>query len=223
MALVLAPYGGGTLIGSIGSTTFQRGRYGNLARQRVAPVNPNTPRQVATRAALTAISQFWSTTLSTAQVAAWNAYAAATPLVPSNTILTGQAMFIRTLFLPVYAGAPAVPQVDAPILPLEAALPNATFTLVAATGVLSLTGMLPAPTTDELFLLQTSIPYGQGKNFFKGPFQFQQIFYQTTAFPWVLHTYGTLAVGTKVWVKRRCWDPGENKTSPMEIVQITAV
>ena len=221
MAIIVAPYGGGTLRGSIGSTTFQRGRYGNLARQRVMPVNPNTLRQVDTRNTLGYLSSRWGTGLTASQIVNWNAYAASTPWIPSNTILTGQAAFIATNFIPAYIAGFGAESLDAPTTPLMAVHNNLTFVASAATGNVSITATLPGLNANDIWLVEASIVLGPGKNFWKGPFTFQTSFTGTTVLPFIVHNYGaTVPAGRKVWLKTRKWDDFEKKVSPMVITPL---
>lgn len=69
-------YGGGIIqmSGSIGGNTFARNKYGNYVRARTKPINPNTARQVAVRAAMAFLTDRWSQALTAAQRTAWNLY-----------------------------------------------------------------------------------------------------------------------------------------------------
>lgn len=85
--------------GSIGGTTYGRGPNGGLvARTRTLPSNPNTTPQQNIRAALGVASAAWGGTLTAANRAAWDAYAALTPLTdPLGESITvgGLQMFQR--------------------------------------------------------------------------------------------------------------------------------
>lgn len=69
-------YGAGVvqMSGSIAGTTFARNRYGNYARARTTPINPNSTRQQAIRAAIAEACARWSETLTGAHRAAWGVY-----------------------------------------------------------------------------------------------------------------------------------------------------
>lgn len=69
--------------GSIGGTTYATGSGGLIARTRKVPTNPNTGPQASIRAAMGVASAAWSGTLSAAERAEWEAYAALTPLTNS--------------------------------------------------------------------------------------------------------------------------------------------
>lgn len=62
--------------GSIGGITASRNKGGSYLKTRAVPINPNTTRQQATRAALAAFASNWTALLSAAQRDQWNVYAA---------------------------------------------------------------------------------------------------------------------------------------------------
>lgn len=75
--MALVKYGGGIIqmAGSIAGNTYARNRYGNYARARTKPTNPNTPAQQSIRAAIAWLTDHWSTTVSSDQRIAWQLYA----------------------------------------------------------------------------------------------------------------------------------------------------
>lgn len=83
--MALVKFGGGItqMTGSIGGTTFARNRYGNYARARTKPTNPNTALQQGVRASLTFLTERWAQTLTAAQRTAWNLYG-------SNVVMTNK-------------------------------------------------------------------------------------------------------------------------------------
>lgn len=90
-------YLGAPQSGSQANTTASRNRYGQYYRNRARPVNPRTPAQTSTRAALSEVSQRWQTLSSTEQ-ASWVAYANAHPVLDrlgSSIILSGNAWFVK--------------------------------------------------------------------------------------------------------------------------------
>lgn len=81
---------------SVGNTTFSIGRYGPIARSKVAPIQPQTARQVAVRAAFTTNAQGWDA-LTDAQRATWTAFAANRPISDvfgDSRILAGNAAYV---------------------------------------------------------------------------------------------------------------------------------
>lgn len=75
--MALVKYGGGIIqmAGSIAGNVFGRNRYGNYARARTIPTNPNTAAQQQVRAAIAWLVEHWSTTLTPAERTAWGLYA----------------------------------------------------------------------------------------------------------------------------------------------------
>jgi len=85
--------------GSIGGTTFARNHYGNYARAKTKPINPNTAMQQAVRASLSFLTDYWGQTLTAVQRTAWNLYGSSVAMVNKlgeTVYLTGFNHFIRS-------------------------------------------------------------------------------------------------------------------------------
>lgn len=85
--------------GSIGGIVASRNRGGAYFRTRTIPINPGSARQQTVRFAVAQLSTRWVDTLTADQRAAWEAYAAAVPLLnplgePRN--VGGIAMYVRS-------------------------------------------------------------------------------------------------------------------------------
>lgn len=78
MAKVKFGAGVADIRGHIGGTVFSRNSSGAYMREKVTPVNPNTPRQTDVRNSLTILSKRWAT-LSNVQRTAWAELAKAFP------------------------------------------------------------------------------------------------------------------------------------------------
>lgn len=108
--MALIKYGGGIIqmSGSMAGNTFARNRFGNYLRARTKPVNPNSDRQLAARAILSAITEAWHENLSDAQRITWNTYAAAISWLNrlGETVnLTGFNHFVRSNTARLHVGA----------------------------------------------------------------------------------------------------------------------
>jgi len=211
MATILAPYGGGTLVGSIGSTTFQRGRYGNVARQRVKPVNPNSNRQQFTRQILNYLSNKFANDLTAAQVTAWNQYAALTNMREPGggppIHITGKDHFVRSSFGPVFNGAPGDESNTAPTVPGLANLPLLNFDFFGANTTLRLTASGPSIPANGFVIIRLSPLLKNSINFFKGPYAFTSVVEGTDALPFSLHDYSAAAVsGQRVGISWKLWN-----------------
>ena len=161
--------------GSLGGMTAAQNRGGLYLRSRAQPVQRNSPRQQAAKAALTTVSQFWSASLSITDQAAWDTYGKNVTVVNS----LGQAKNLTGLQA-FQMGNAARTQIPSPLVqPGPTTFSLATFTLptaiaVAAPGTLTFT-----PTaTDDWFttangylLVSISRPQNYGLQFFKSPFQ----------------------------------------------------
>jgi hypothetical protein len=82
--------------GSVGGTVFSRNTGGAYTRQRVAPINRNTPKQTVVRQNFAGNSKMWSATLTADQRQAWTLFAQANPVpnrLGDSIILSGLAMF----------------------------------------------------------------------------------------------------------------------------------
>ena len=99
--MALIKFGGGVvqMSGSIAGDTFARNRYGNYARARTKPINPNTAAQQAVRATMAFLTDYWSQTLTDVQRIAWNLYGSSVTMknrLGENIFLTGFNHFIRS-------------------------------------------------------------------------------------------------------------------------------
>lgn len=161
MAKVL--FGAGyQLIGSIGGTTFQRSRYGAVARIKTSPVQPNTPAQMAFRNRVTGAATAWKALTQVARES-WNNLAAAFPVTDSfgNAItLTGQAFFNRAAIDCATVGKlpPSPTSVDTWLVP------SITNVNIEATGDGSGDITVTAAAIEQLlgtyFILQATPPQG---------------------------------------------------------------
>ena len=177
--MALVGFGGGVLAmsGSIGSQTFSHNRSGPYVRRRAIPVNPNTNRQSAVRAANAALASQWSNVLSQPQRDAWEVYAAnivRTNKLGAQIFLTGFNHFLRSNVEAVVHGL-AVP-LDAPTdLSLPAQDPSAAAVIDEAGQELSITFntfLFWASQDDGSLLVYMSLPHTQGTNFIGGPYRF---------------------------------------------------
>lgn len=84
--------------GSVDGVTFSHNRGGPYARARVVPVDPETPEQLAMRAAMTYLADRWTNTLTTDQRNAWQRFANLnrhTNRIGDERKISGRAEFFR--------------------------------------------------------------------------------------------------------------------------------
>jgi len=214
MAIIQNPYGGGVLIGSIGSTTFQRGRFGNLARSRTKPVNPNTLRQQTVKAFFTQASAEWDTLLTQIERDGWVDYALNTPVTgpKGNSItLTGRQMWMRArVFQLLYGGGPGTFPPTVPGIPPE---PIPVLAYDTATGDITLTSLTGVPAVGIInFLISRNL--APSRNYWKGPFTQSAFEPVGVITPAVIATVPVPGVaGDKVFVQSKVWDANNNTVS----------
>lgn len=155
--------------GSINGVTFGRNRAGLFARQRVVPVDPNTPAQVTARAIMAALAIAWRNTLSPAQRSAWNALGTTT--VFKNSLgedfnPSGIMLFVRSGALQTRAGQTIL--ADPPV---QAVVQLGQITMVHTAGQgIEVTSVIGTEVTSGDAIAQKSTNLSQGISFFKGPF-----------------------------------------------------
>jgi len=163
--------------GSVGGAVFSRNRYGSYVRQRVSPVNPNTPPQNDIRAAMTAISQAWRDVLTPEERLAWTQYAANTPVTDifgDNQIISGNAMYCAFNNHWTRAGKTRVDV--APTTPGTTSAITLTHTATALAGWI-ITATNPSIVVgDFCSLVIASAPLTPSRNYYGGPFTFNAMF-----------------------------------------------
>jgi len=176
--MALIKFGGGVvqMAGSIGGTTFARNRFGNYARARTKPTNPNTQQQQKVRSSIAALTARWSQILTADQRTAWNLYAANLNMLNrlGETVqLSGFNHYIRSNMLllqndltPVDAGPT--------IFELPAKDPTLAITASEITQQISITFDNTLDWANEtggyMFKFQ-GIPQNPQRNFFTGPWR----------------------------------------------------
>lgn len=177
--MALVKFGGGVvqMSGSIAGDTFARNRYGNYARARTKPTNPNTGLQQAVRAALAFLTDRWSQTLTADQRTAWNLYASNVSM--KNRLgeviqLTGFNHYIRSNMIRTQANRPEID--DGPVVfELPAKDPMYAITASEATQEITTTyddGLAWASETGGFMFLFGGQPQNPQRNFFAGPWRY---------------------------------------------------
>lgn len=176
MAMILPGGGVADIRGSIGGTVFSRNRYGNYARNRTIPVNPNSASQQKIRSCISQIRDAWYNTLTAAQRADWAVYANNVPMVNrlgQSINLTGYGMFTRTALAQAYNDLALI--TDSPTV-FSLAEQDETFAIVCseAAQTIACTFDDTAEWCDEegaALLIYASRPQNSTVNFFKGPYR----------------------------------------------------
>lgn len=176
--MALVKFGGGItqMAGSIAGNVFARNRYGNYVRARTKPTNPNTARQQVIRAALAQLTTRWSDTLTAAQRAAWDLYAANVAMLNrlgESTHLSGYNHYIRSN-VPILRLGGTIVDAGPTTFELPAQDPTLAVTASEATQQLTVafddTMDFDNETGGYLMLAQGS-PQNPQRNFFAGPYR----------------------------------------------------
>lgn len=176
--MALIKYGGGIvgMSGSIAGQTHARNRFGNYMRSRTKPVNPNSDRQVASRARMMQLAEQWrESPMTDAKRAAWQTYAESvnwTNKLGESVTLTGFNMFMRSNAVRLVCGETFVE--DGPVdLGLPGADPLFAIAASAANGItITYDDGLDFNDEDEAHLLMdTGQPQNPTRNFFNGPWR----------------------------------------------------
>jgi len=179
--MALVKYGGGIIqmSGSIAGTTHARNRFGNYARARTKPVNPNSDRQVAIRAIISYLAEYWHADLSAVNRGLWNTYAAAVAMqnrLGETVHLTGFNHFIRSNASILSIGETLIepgpdllslPEKDPDLVCSEENITAQTFTFTCNTD-----GWVPNGDPKLAILLYMGQPKLASRNFFAGPWRF---------------------------------------------------
>lgn len=176
--MALIKFGGGVvqMTGSIAGTTFARNRYGNYARARTKPINPNSARQQVVRAALAFLTDRWQGTVTALQRAAWDLYGA--NVVMTNRLgesinLSGFNHYLRSNMIrkqtsqAIIDAGPVVFEI-----PEEDPTVTVTATEAAQTFDFNFDNTLPwALENGGLQFIFQGLPQNPQRNFFDGPWR----------------------------------------------------
>jgi hypothetical protein len=181
-----------------------RNASGLYIRAKVSPVQPRSPDQIAVRAAVTYLSQYWRDTMTPTLRAAWDAYASTTPL-PNNfgerKPRKGLAMFLRANTTRRRLGGALV--TAAPPIGGEAAMQTIVLTATDADGV-KITSSTPALVTEDIVsVCRCTAPTSCARNYFSGPFRYLLYLEPTTVYPLVLVTSDLTQIGQRWWFQLR--------------------
>lgn len=212
--MALVKYGAGIvqMSGSLAGNTFARNRSGNYVRARTKPVNPNTARQIAVRAAMAALTARWSQVLTANQRTAWNLYAASVTMtnrLGESINLSGFNHYIRSnSFRQIFNKT----IIDAGPVIFELPAQDPTFDISCAEGgqtiTVSFDDTMDWDNEDNGFLVYyQGSPQNAQRNFFDGPWKLMSYTAGVTGVP-VASPVPEAAVfaiseGQRIWVRAR--------------------
>ena len=198
--------------GSIGDETYSRNQGGLYVKLRTGPTALPNANQLAITAAMTALSQAWSGTLTDAQRETWQTYAKRYPKANQwgqRTLHNGYNRFVAVNF-PKYVQSSAVAFESAPLAP-PFNPPDFTFTATTVPDQFT----IPLPLFNEQDGLHTlwvftyiGIEKNTGVNFYANPYTF--LSYDTRSYnAWVLNPLiitsapPAFTTGKKIWLRMR--------------------
>lgn len=197
-----------SISGSIGGITGSHNRGGLYLRARRIPTNPSSPAQVLVRAYLATATTTWAT-LSNAQRADWELYAANVPVINplgDSIHLSGQQWFVKCNSLRLRAGKSVInpaPTVFA-LEPLTAPSINAANE-VGQTIDIAFTATDPwANEVDGGLSVQIGLPQSPGIGFYKTPFRWSGTIDGAATpptSPATINSPFALTAGQKVWAR----------------------
>ncbi len=162
--------------GSIASTVFSRNRYGNYIRARVAPVNPQSPRQSDIQAIVAEVSSRWLFVATLLQRVAWNLFAANVPTTNKLGEVINLSGFNQYVKSNVALGNSGLAYVDD--APTIFALPGEDTSynseIDAGTGKITIAFDDTRDWLDEDeagMIVQMGIPQNPSRTFFNGPWR----------------------------------------------------
>ncbi len=212
--MALVKYGGGIIqmSGAIAGNVFARNHYGNYVRARTKPVNPNSPGQVAVRAALDALVQRWSVTLTPVQRAAWNLYGSNVAMknkLGESVFLTGFNHYVRSNT--AFKRQLNLQQDAGPVV-FELPAADALFAMTASEAVqqvsITFDALLPWASEDGAgMLIYQGTPQNAQRNFFAGPWRSISAiwgnFAAPPASPFGMAIDFPIAAGQRQWIYAR--------------------
>lgn len=157
--------------GSVGGTTYSHNRFGMYTRARRVPVNPNTSAQQRARTSFGASAADWRS-LTAPQRAAWNAYAAATPVknaLGDTVFLTGSMAFTGQNAFTGQVGIGTLP--DAPTTPGRIPLGEPTIVIDNSSDTITMDNFAEDIDATKVVAVFLGSPVSAGVSFFKGPYQ----------------------------------------------------
>lgn len=166
--------------GSIAGNVYARNRFGNYARARTKPTNPNTAAQQTVRAAMAQLADRWSQIVTAVQRTAWELYASSVAMqnkLGETVYLTGFNHYMRSNIVAIQAGLTVV---DAGPVVFELPDQDPLFAASGSDGtqLIAVTFDDAAAWVDEddaALLTYQGQPQNPQRNFFNGPWKYMDV------------------------------------------------
>lgn len=195
--------------GSIGGETYSRNPGGLYVKARSSPAQPASAYRDTVQAALTALTQAWSGTLTESQRTGWRQYAKTWP--DHNRLgqviqHTGFNHFVRCNFY-FYVAYSSI-QFSNPPEAGPAHLPQFTFTANSGTNQVTIALPMvsyPTPPVWQFLFLYIGKEVNTGRNYYSTPWRWRSHNYWNgtiwTHDPWVVSTPWNITSGKKLFCK----------------------
>jgi len=213
MALFLPGPVAAEIRGSIGGTTFTRNTFGAIMRQRVKPIDKGSTPQMAIRALMNQLQNFWRDTLTPAERSNWIAAAQGTVFnnkLGSAITISGANAYIRTNVIALLAGLARIDIAPAP--PLKALFPTIVYGHKAVTFDLEITSIDPVIAVGGALQIQISPTLSPTRNFWKGPWSTTAYYDSADVAPITIRAPAEMTDGTRLMIQARYLD-AEGKLS----------
>ena len=152
--------------GSVNGLTYSRNGNSAYVRSKATPVNPRTPGQTVARDTLNYISSSWRS-LTSGQIAAWNALASTVPYTNSLGNVghySGFQLFMKNNLTVIAIGGTLI--TDAVAAPSFPSLDITGLAADASAGTVALSDVLtPSPATGFNISIEATAPFSAGKSF----------------------------------------------------------
>jgi hypothetical protein len=200
--------------GSIAGNTYARNRFGNYARARTKPVDPNTARQQAVRSTMSHLTTAWAQTLTAVQRTAWNLYASSVSMknrLGEDVNLTGYNHFLRSNTAILQGGGDQI-NAGPTIFELPEADPTLSVSISEDTQKLTVTFDDAAEWANEdggHLLVSVGTPQNAQRNFFAGPYRYAGVLNgdsgeeNPTSPDETIEVPFACSEGQRVWIKAR--------------------
>jgi len=195
--------------GSVGTETYSRNTGGLFVRNRTSPGQPESAERDLRQAAITAISQYWSGTLTEAQRQTWHTYAGQFPLPdrwgrPKQ--LSGYCHFVRSN-VQRYRRTSTVSYAVAPTRP---PLWPPGFSVIPTADSVYVKIMLPIPNYDPppaplSLMCFVGLQVPPGRSYFSSPYRYAD-YLDWNGAAWSnpdgwIASWAATAAGNKIWVR----------------------
>lgn len=192
--------------GSVGGTVFSRNRYGGYVRRRTKPKIPVSGIRDQAIARLTALSTYWTDTLTDTKRSTWERAAAQTSW--PNTLgqsynIGANALFVGANSLQLLAGLPIIE--DAPTPPVRYT-PGVAVFAQPANGGLQLVSITPAWTAAAYMCLRWALNTPMSRHSPPNKWTDRGTLAVADQLPLTFIPVGNLVTGTRAWLEWRFGD-----------------